>query len=306
MPQNNTLTNVEVTAREVDFVTSFERDWQHLLDILGILRPIKMSPGTVLRSKYAEVTLTKDQVGKGEEIQASTAEIKEKEYAEVKVEKYMTKVPVEDIAKYGYDNACVLSDEAFKNELQQDVTDRFYAYLNKGMLKGSQKTWQRCLSIAKGAVLNKYKKMHKRITKTIGFVNVMDLYDYLGDQPITTQTVFGFQYIQNFLGYDTIFLLSDAEIAQGTVIATPANNINLYYVDPGESDFAKAGLEYTVSGETNLIGYHVEGDYDTASSKSYALMGLELFAEYIDGVCVVTKGSENTNPEAVNEDETGN
>ena len=42
--------DVQVTARELDFVTRFERNWQHLRDILGIMRPIKKQPGTVLKS----------------------------------------------------------------------------------------------------------------------------------------------------------------------------------------------------------------------------------------------------------------
>ena len=49
--------DIQVTAREIDFVTRFERNWQHLRDILGIMRPIKKTPGAVLKSKYAEGTL---------------------------------------------------------------------------------------------------------------------------------------------------------------------------------------------------------------------------------------------------------
>ena len=35
--------NIEVKAREIDFVTRFARNWEHLREILGILRPIKIS-----------------------------------------------------------------------------------------------------------------------------------------------------------------------------------------------------------------------------------------------------------------------
>lgn len=65
---NLTMTSdVQVTAREIDFVTRFARNWQHLRDILGIMRPIKKQPGTVLKSKTASVTLAQS-VGEGEEI----------------------------------------------------------------------------------------------------------------------------------------------------------------------------------------------------------------------------------------------
>ena len=69
MAAKNNLTmtsDVQVTAREIDFVTRFARNWQHLRDILGIMRPIKKQPGTVLKSKTASVTLAQS-VGEGEE-----------------------------------------------------------------------------------------------------------------------------------------------------------------------------------------------------------------------------------------------
>lgn len=48
-------TDITVNPREIDFVTRFQRNWQHLRDIMGIMRPIRMQPGTTLKSKYAEV-----------------------------------------------------------------------------------------------------------------------------------------------------------------------------------------------------------------------------------------------------------
>lgn len=35
--------DIKITAREIDFVTRFERNWEHLREILGIMRPIKNS-----------------------------------------------------------------------------------------------------------------------------------------------------------------------------------------------------------------------------------------------------------------------
>lgn len=122
--------------------------------------------------------------------------------------------------------------------------------------------------MAKGLVINKFKQIHRTVTNVVGFANVLDLYDYLGDANITVQTAFGFQYVQNFMGFSTVFLLSDEEIPRGRVIATPVENIVLYYVDPSTSDFARAGLVYTTDGETNLIGFHVEGNYHTAVSEA--------------------------------------
>lgn len=278
--------NYDVAAREIDFVTRFGRNWEHLRDIMGIMRMIRKQPGAVLKSKEAAVTLQSGNVGEGEEIPYSLATVTEKPYAEMDVEKYAKAVSIEAIKENGYDVAVGMTDDAFLYELQNLVVSRFYAYLNTGTLTSSETSWQRALAMAKGNVLNKFKQMHRTCTEVVAFVNILDLYDYLGDASITTQTTFGYTYIRDFLGYRTVFLLSDEEIQRGRVIATPVENLVLYYVDPSDSDFARAGLVYRTAGQTNLIGFHTQGNYNTAVSESFALMGMVLFAEYLDGIAV--------------------
>ena len=280
--------DIQVTAREIDFVTRFERNWQHLRDILGIMRPIKKTPGAVLKSKYAEGTLQDGNVKEGEEIPYSKFTVKEKPYAEMSIEKYAKAVSIEAIKDHGYENAVQMTDDEFLFQLQTNVTGRFYDYLKTGTLTSTETTFQMALAMAKGRVENKFKQMHRNVTGVVGFVNILDVYEYLGAAEITIQNQFGFQYMKDFMGFNTIFLLSDSEIPRGQVIATPVENIVLYYVDPNESDFARAGLVYTVSGETNLIGFHTQGNYHTAVSEAFAVMGLTLFAEYIDAIAVIT------------------
>lgn len=136
--------------------------------------------------------------------------------------------------------------------------------------------------------------MHRTATGTVGFSNILDVYEYIGAANITVQNQFGFQYIKDFMGFNTIFLLSDSEIKRGRVIATPVENIVLYYIDPATSDFARAGLQYTTDGDTNLIGFHTEGNYRTAVSECYAIMGMTLFAEYLDAIAVMDVESDTT------------
>lgn len=282
------INDIQVRAREIDFVTRFERNWQHLRDILGIMRPIKKQPGAVLKSKYAEGTLQNGKVEEGEEIPYSKFTVKEKNYAEMTIEKYAKAVSIEAIKDHGYENAVQMTDDEFLFQLQTNVTGRFYNYLKTGTLTSTETTFQMALAMAKGRVENKFKQMHRNVTGVVGFVNILDVYEYLGAAEITIQNQFGFQYMKDFMGFNTIFLLSDSEIPRGQVIATPVENIVLYYVDPNESDFARAGLVYTVSGETNLIGFHTQGNYHTAVSEAFAVMGLTLFAEYIDAIAVIT------------------
>lgn len=280
--------NIDVRAREIDFVSRFSDTWEALRNILGIMRPIKKVPGSVLKYKKARVVLQNGNVGEGENIPLSEAFIDEVIYDEMDFEKFEKGVSAEAIKNHGYDVAIGMTDNAFLNELQGRVMDRFYTYLNTGALTNRQANFQKAMALAKGLVVNQFKKLHKTITEVVGFANVLDVYEYIGAQTISVQNEFGFTYIKNFMGYNTVFLLSDEEIARGKVVATPVDNIDLYYVDPSDSDFARAGLVYTVDGATPLIGFHTEGSYGDATSRCYALMGMTLFAEYIDGIAVVT------------------
>lgn len=286
--------NITTSVREQDFVTVFGDNWDALRQILGIMRPIKKTPGTKLVSSKATVTLQSGTVAEGDEIPYSLAKVEPVAYSDITIEKYAKAVSIEAVAKYGAAVAVQKTDEAFLNELQNAVLTKFYAFLNTGALTGTETTWQMALAMAKAKVLDKFQKMRKTVTNVVGFVNILDVYKYLGAADVTVQTAFGLNYIQNFMGYSTLFLLSAPDIAEGTVIAVPVENIDLYYIDPSDSDFAQLGLDFTVQGETNLIGFHAEGDYKHAVGESYALMGMTLWAEYLDGIAVITVGSAST------------
>lgn len=288
-PRDN-LPNVytNVTAREIDFVSRFTQNWDALRAILGIMRPIRKAPGSRLVSYTSSVTLASGSVDPGRVIPYSKATIAESTMADLTLEKYAKAVPIEDVVQYGAAVAVQKSDEAFLNQLQSNVLTRFFTFLNTGSLTDTQSTFQMALAMAKGNVINKFQTIRKSVTNVVGFCNVLDFYEYLGGADITVQTQFGLTYVQNFMGYSTLFLLSAPDIARNKVIACPVENIDLYYIDPGDGEFAQLGLNYAVQGETNLIGFHANGNYTTAVGESFALMGMALWAEYLDGIAVVT------------------
>lgn len=281
-----------VTAREIDFVTRFGDNWDALRNILGIMRPIRKTPGTSLISYTASVELESGAVDPGEVIPYSKATITQAAKSDLTIEKYAKAVPIEDVNKYGAEIAVEKSDDAFLTKLQNTVLNKFYTFLGTGSLAKTATSWQKALATAQGEVLNKFATMQKDVTSVVGFANILDAYDYLGDANITVQTQFGLNYIKDFMGYSTLFLLPETQIARNKVIATPVENIDLYYIDPSDSEFAKLGLQYTTKGDTNLIGFHAQGNYSTAVGESYALMGMALWAEYLDGIAVVTIAGE--------------
>jgi hypothetical protein len=254
------------------------------------MRPIRKAPGTTLVSYEATVELAEGNVAPGAVIPYSKVTTKQVAKSDLTIDKYAKAVPIEDVNKYGAEIAVEKSDDAFLTKLQNVVLNKFYTFLNTGSLTVSAANFQAALAKAQGAVLNKFAEMQKEVTSVVGFANILDAYDYLGEAGITVQTKFGLQYIKDFLGYSTLFLLPAPQIGRGKVIATAIENIDLYYVDPSDSEFAKLGLNYTVEGETNLIGFHAQGNYSTAVGESYALMGMTLWAEYLDGIAVATIG----------------
>lgn len=291
----DSLPNVynNVTAREIDFVTRFNDNWDALRNIMGIMRPIRKAPGSTLISYKAEVALEDGDVAPGNVIPYSKATITQVAKGDLTIQKYAKAVTIEDVNKYGAAIAVEKSDDAFLTKLQNVVLTKFYTFLKTGTLGTgvSASTWQDALAKAQGEVLNKFATMQKDVTAVVGFANILDAYDYLGAADITVQTQFGMTYIKDFLGYSTLFLLPATQIERGTVIATPVENIDLYYIDPSDSEFARLGLSYTTQGETNLIGFHAQGNYSTAVGESYALMGMALWAEYLDGIAKIKFGA---------------
>lgn len=277
-----------VTAREIDFVSRFTDTWEALRQILGVMRPIRKQPGTQLISYTASVELEDGQVGPGYVIPYSKATVQQISHADLSLLKYAKAVPIEDVAQYGAAIAVQKTDDAFLNELQTTVLDGFYTFVTDDTYAMTETvtTFQMGVAMAIGKVRDKFKKMRKNITDVVVFVNTLDAYRYLGAADVTVQSQFGIDYIENFMGSRAMILSS--EIDEGSIIAIPSDNIVLYYIDPGDSEFAQLGLNYTVQGETNLIGFHANGNYGTAVGESFALMGMALWAEYADGIAIIT------------------
>lgn len=285
-------TDFTVEARRNDFVTSFAQNWNALREIMGVARPIKKQPGTVLKSYKASLVLEDGNVAEGAEIPLSKAKLTEVAHADLTIKKYGKGITIEDVDKYGPEVAIELTDEAFRNELLGEVMGEFYEFALTGELKPEGATdFQSGVALAIGAVKNKFKTMRKDGSRVVVFVNTLDAYKYLGLASIGTQTAFGIEYLKSFMGAETMILAGDEDIPQGTIVAIPVNNMVDYYADPSNSGFAKMGLRYTVDSDVPMLGFAIEGDYSTATGNSWAIMGHKLWAEYLDAIAVVTVGA---------------
>ena len=283
---------IQVKAREIDFVTTFGKNIKALLDVLKIVKMIRKENGSTLKTKKVSGELQSGEVAEGDEIPLSQYTVEETPFDTIKVEKYRKGVSLEAIAEKGYDAAVQSTDDEFKSDLQKKVTDKLYNQLKMGSLVGHESTWQMAFAMAIGKVKDKFDSMDRTATGVAVWVNILDVYKYVGAANITMQTAFGMNYSENFLGADVVFMSS--RIPENTVIATPLNNLVAYYVDPGDSEFAKAGLGFTTDSETGFIGFHAQGNYGRAISEMFAIMGLRIFAEYLDAIAYISVGSADT------------
>lgn len=292
-PDNMTGTaQAQTRAREIDFVTSFSKDLQALLDVMGITRMIKKENGSTLKTKKVTGTLQSGAVAEGDEIPLSQYQVEEVPFDTIRIEKYRKGVSLEAIAEKGYDAAVQSTDDEFKSDLINVVTGKFYTQLKAGSLVGHESTWQMAAAMAIGKVVDKFQKMKRTATGVALWVNTLDVYKYVGAADITLQTAFGFKYVTDFMGADVVFVSS--EIPENVVVATPLNNLVAYYVDPGDSEFVRAGLSYTTDPETGFIGFHAQGTYERAISDMFAIMGLRLFCEYQDAIAYIAVGGSDT------------
>lgn len=288
----NTITSQnlgDITVKEIDFASRFTANWDALREIMDIMRPIRKEPGTRLTSYTANVELSSAEYIEGDEVPLSSVNLVPVSYKDLELKPDRKRVTAQAVEKYGAALAVQRTDDAFLNEIQGKILDEFYAFALTGTLTGSEDSFQMAVSMAVAKVKDKFKKMRLNYSNIIVFANTLDVGRYLGAAQISTQNTNGVEYLKNFLGAST--LISSSEIPEGTVLAIPADNIVLYYIDPADGDFQTLGLNYTTGyGETNLIGVHKEGIYGRVAGDTHVLYGLTLWAEYLDAIAVISFG----------------
>lgn len=105
---------IQIRAREIDFVTSFGKNIQALLDVMGIARMIRKENGSALKVRTVEGVLQSGDVAEGEEIPMSQYTVKEEVIDKIKIEKFRKGVSLEAIAEKGYDAAVQQTDDEMK------------------------------------------------------------------------------------------------------------------------------------------------------------------------------------------------
>ena len=280
--ENNTIMQADLArVRVADFNLQFTGNLQKLTEALGVTRKIAVQEGATLKMLKVTGTLESGNVAEGELIPLSHYETEEVAVGEVKLNKWRKGTTAEAILKGGYDQAVGATTDKMVKDIQKTIRGDLFTFMGKGTGTASGANLQAALANGWGklAVL-----FEDDAVETVYFLNPMDVSDYLGTAQVEMQTLFGMNYIKNFLGLGDVFLNSN--VPAGKYYATAKENIVLYYVNVGSGDI-KAAFGLTTD-ETGYIGINEYADKDTARVIDLVLSGVTFFPERQDGIVVGT------------------
>lgn len=268
-------------VREVDFVQQFtQSSLAKLIEVLGVTRKIPMMEGTTMYVYSTSGTLQSGSVSEGEIIPLSQYATTKQAVGEITLKKWRKAASAEAIKKSGYEAAVRDTDAALLRDVQKAVRSDFFSLLTGSITGATSLTGnglQDALAQAWGQLQIKFED---DTAEAVYFLNPLDVADYLSGASVTIQTVFGMNYIENFLGLGTVIFNSG--ITRGTFVATAKENIVMYYLTMN-GDIADA-----FSLTTDELGYiGIKSGYqneERAQIESLVMDGIQFFVEYAAGV----------------------
>lgn len=280
--ETNTIMQADLArVRVADFNLQFTGNLQKLIDALGVTRKIAVQEGATLKMLKVTGTLASGTVAEGELIPLSKYTTQEVAVGEVKLNKWRKATTAEAILKGGYDQAVGATTDKMVKDIQKTIRGDLFTFMGTGSGTATGADMQAALANAWGKLQVLFED---DAVDTVFFLNPMDVSNYLGAAQVSMQTVFGMNYIENFLGLGDVFLNSN--VPAGKVYATAKENIVMYYVNVGAGDIRSAfGL---TTDETGYIGINEYPDKDTARVIDLVMSGVTFFPERLDGIVVGT------------------
>jgi hypothetical protein len=285
MAETNTIMQADVArVRMVDFNLQFTGSLRKFIEALGVTRKIAVQEGATLKQLKVTGTLESGNVAEGELIPLSKYETDEVPVGEVKLNKWRKGTSAEAILKGGYDQSVGATTDKMLKDIQKGIRKSLFDFMATGTGEASGATLQPALANAWGklAVL-----FEDDAVETVYFLNPLDVADYLGTATIDMQTVFGMNYVENFLGLGTVFF--NSSVPKGKFYATAKENIVTYFIDIASGEIGGA-FDLTAD-ETGYIGINEYPDKDTARVIDLVMSGVTFFPERVDGIVVGTIGA---------------
>ena len=284
---NGTITTDDmVEALNEEMVENFRGEFDRFSEILGEFSIETATAGTALYQYKITGELNNDTVAEGDIVPLSEYELEKIPVGEIEIDPKAKMTTAQAILKGGYENAILRTDKKFIQQGRAKILNDFFTSLNAGTGRAYGANLQKLLANVDAELGNTMENHNDEAGDVIHFINRSDAADYLGDANISTQTLFGLDYLESFLGIKHVILTN--KISRGKVIATPVDNIHIRGID--FSALADAGLAYTYD-DLGLIGVQHEAKFDRTSAITYMLLGMNALAEILDYIIIGEIGS---------------
>ena len=211
----------------------------------------------------------------GDEVALSKYTVATTPVGVVKVEPYRKLTTAAAILKSGYVPAVLRTNRKMISHVRAQNISTFFTFLAGGTgTSTAASTLQAMLANMDASLGDALETNSDETSRIVHFVNRGDVAEYLGTKEVTTQTVFGMTYLQDFLGITDVFVTN--KVTKGTAWCTPVENIHVFGLD--FSSLATAGLQYEQDAD-GLIGVAHSPAYDRVSVETNVINGMLLFPE---------------------------
>lgn len=285
-PANQVNAAAVNAALDQEFIANFRQEYDRLAEILGLFGVTVKAAGTALKQFKVTGELnnaagTDSSSGtayvEGDLVALSKYKVDPEIVGEMKLVPYRKQVTGQTIIENGYENAVLRTDAKMLNHVRAQVIGDFFKFLANGTGTATGKTLQAALAMSDAALGDAMETNGDASARVIHFLNRQDVYAMLGSKDITTQTVFGMNYFQSFLGITDVFTTN--KVASGTVYTLPVENIHVFGMDFGA--LADGGINYAAD-DSGIIGVAHTPAMDHVSVDTNIACGMTLFPEIKD------------------------
>lgn len=281
---DNTITTGDVApAISIDLIENLAENIRSLQEVLGVVDLIPVAVGSQVKRYTKTVGELHKQPEEGDVIPLSEAKYEDADPIVVGFDLYRKMTTAQAIQKSGRQRAIYDTDRLIIGEIRKGVKGSFYDSLadGTGTIEDGD-TLQAALANAWGEIHVFYEDFD---ASPIYFINPKDVAGYLATAQITTQTAFGFDYVENFLGLGTAIFAPNVE--EGTFYATAKENLRGIVVPAN----GEVGQEFDLtSDEAGIVGITHGRVLERGSIETLLMCGVMFFAENLAGTFKGTIG----------------
>lgn len=290
--KNTVLSQDVADSLSIEAVNSFRGEYDRLSEVLQFASVETRPAGAAinqfkvtgaLNENKDDTSSSGDSYVEGDVVALSKYSLEKVPFGEMTVKPYRKATSADAVLKAGLEKAVIDTDKKMILHMRAKVVDNFFKALANGTAVSDGQGLQATLAMADAKL---YDALETNNDATEGLVHVIsrqDVAQYLSDTTVDIQTLFGLNYLEDFLGIEHVLITN--KVAAGTLYVTPRENIKVYGLD--FSALSNAGLAYQTDAD-GLIGVAHTAEYDNVSVQTHAIMGAMFVPQVKDYIVKAT------------------